>query len=47
MEVLKDGWHAGGSHVVSWDSGRRATGTYFYRFSTSGFNESRKMLLVR
>ncbi|HJP29110.1 MAG TPA: DUF362 domain-containing protein [Candidatus Latescibacteria bacterium] len=47
VEVLKDGWHAGGSHVVSWDSGRRATGTYFYRFSTSGFNESRKMLLVR
>ena len=47
VEVLKDGWHAGGAHVVSWDSGRRATGTYFYRFVTSGFRESRKMLLVR
>jgi|SaaInl4_150m_RNA_FD_contig_31_1094480_length_3046_multi_11_in_0_out_0_1 hypothetical protein len=47
VEVLKDGWHQGGSHVVSWDSGRRATGTYFYRFATTGFQESRKMLLVR
>ncbi len=47
VEVLRDGWHAGGAHVVSWDSGRRATGTYFYRFSTSGFQQSRKMLLVR
>ena len=47
VEVLKDGWHPAGSHVVSWDSGRRASGTYFYRFATTGFQESRKMLLVR
>lgn len=47
IEVLRDGWHAGGAHVVSWDSGRRASGTYFYRFATSGFQESRRMMLVR
>lgn len=47
VEVLRDGWHAGGSHVVSWNSGQRATGTYFYRFLSDGFQQSRKMLLVR
>ena len=47
VEVLRDGWHGAGSHVASWDSGRRATGTYFYRFLSNGFQQSRKMLLVR
>ena len=27
-------------------AGQRATGTYFYRFLTEGFQQSRKMLLV-
>ena len=47
VEVLKEGWHAGGSQVANWDSGQRATGTYFYRFVTGGLEESRKMPLVR
>ena len=47
VEVLRDGWHAAGSHAVSWDSGRRATGTYFYRFLSDGFQQSQKMLLLR
>ena len=47
VEVLVDRWHANGSHVVAWDAGHRASGTYFYRFLTGGFQESRKMLLVR
>ena len=47
VEVLQDGWHGAGSHVASWNSGRRATGTYFYRFLCDGFQQSRKMLLVR
>ena len=47
MKLLQDGWHGAGSPVASWDSGRRATGTYFYRFLSNGFQQSRKMLLVR
>ena len=47
VEVLVDRWHAVGSHTVAWDAGQRATGTYFYRFLTEGFQQSRKMLLVR
>ena len=35
-----------GHHTVAWDAGQRATGTYFYRFLTEGFQQSRKMLLV-
>jgi len=45
--VLVDSWHAGGAHVATWDAGQRASGTYFYRFMTEGFQEARKMLLVR
>jgi len=47
VDVLVDGWRASGAHVVSWDAGHRASGTYFYRFMTEGFQETRKMLLVR
>ena len=46
VEVLADRWHAAGSHVITWDAGNRASGTYFYRFLTHSFQESRKMLLV-
>jgi len=47
VEVLADRWHAAGSHVITWNAGQRASGTYFYRFLTHGFQESRKMLLIR
>ena len=47
VDVLVDSWHAGGAHVATWDAGQRASGTYFYRFMTEGFQEARKMLLVR
>ena len=47
VDVLVDSWRAGGSHVATWDAGQHASGTYFYRFMTEGFQEARKMLLVR
>ena len=47
VDVLVDSWHSGGAHVATWDAGQRASGTYFYRFMTEGFQEARKMLLVR
>ena len=47
VDVLADGWQAPGSHVVSWDAAHRASGTYFYRFLTESFQQTRKMILVR
>lgn len=47
VEVLVDGRRAAGTHALSWDAGRRASGTYFYRLLTPGFQETRKMVLVR
>ena len=47
VDVLLDGWRAGGSHVANWETGRHASGNYFYRFRTEGFEETRKMVLVR
>ena len=47
VDVLVDGWRSKGVHMASWDSGKRATGAYFYRFSTDGFRRTRKMALVR
>jgi hypothetical protein len=47
VEVLADRWHAAGSHAVAWNAGQQATGTYFYRFMTEGFQQAHKMLLVR
>ncbi|MFA6111402.1 MAG: DUF362 domain-containing protein [Candidatus Latescibacterota bacterium] len=47
IDVLVDGWHAAGPHMVPWNAAQKASGTYFYRFLTNGFQETRKMLLVR
>lgn len=47
VDVLVDGWRAGGNHVANWEAGRHASGNYFYRFRTEGFEETRKMVLVR
>lgn len=47
VAVLADGWALQGAHAVTWNSGTNPPGAYFYRFSSSGFSVTRKMLLVR
>ena len=47
IDVLVDSRRPSGAHAVAWNARRRASGTYFYRFRTEGFQEVRKMLLVR
>ncbi|MEW6753049.1 MAG: DUF362 domain-containing protein [Candidatus Latescibacterota bacterium] len=47
VQVLADRWHDAGAHMVSWDAAHQGSGAYFYRFLTEGFQETRKMLLVR
>lgn len=47
IKVLMDGWQKQGIHLVSWNADRQASGIYFYRFKTGGFQETRKMVLVK
>lgn len=47
VDVLVDGWQRKGVHMASWNAGKQASGTYLYRFRTNGFEETRKMVLVR
>ena len=47
VDVLTDSWRSAGVHAIQWDARRRASGTYFYRLLTPGFQETRKMLLIR
>ncbi|MFC1525403.1 DUF362 domain-containing protein [Candidatus Latescibacterota bacterium] len=47
VDVLVDGWRTAGSHPLTWDAGHRASGTYFYRLTAPGFQQSRQMVLVR
>ena len=47
VDALVDGWQRRGAHMASWNAGKSASGTYLYRFRTDGFEETRKMVLVR
>jgi flagellar hook assembly protein FlgD len=52
IRTLLSGFVPEGDHEVVWngrdDSGRPvASGVYFYRFRTSGFTETRKMVLLK
>ena len=47
VDVLVDGLQKRGVHVTSWNAQRKASGIYFYRFRADGFQETRKMVLVR
>jgi hypothetical protein len=51
IETLINGPLAAGRHTVTWrnrrHAGRTATGVYFVRYLTDGFNSSRKVVLLR
>jgi hypothetical protein len=47
VDVLVDDWRPAGAHVASWASGDHASGVYYYRFRTAGFDQARKMTLLR
>ncbi|MCF8240368.1 MAG: PQQ-dependent sugar dehydrogenase [Melioribacteraceae bacterium] len=36
-----------GRHSVKWNAGNMSSGVYYYKLSTSGYTESRKMILMR
>ncbi|MEW5995377.1 MAG: T9SS type A sorting domain-containing protein, partial [Candidatus Zixiibacteriota bacterium] len=47
VAVLADGAYSAGHHTVTWDASRHSSGVYFYRLSTEGFVQTRKMLLLK
>jgi hypothetical protein len=47
VDVLVDDHMAAGSHMAVWNTMGKASGTYFYRFRFGGFDETRKMTIVK
>ena len=47
VEMLVNERQAAGSYEAAWDGSRFASGVYFYRLTAEGFNETRKMILIR
>ena len=47
VDVLVDGYRTAGTHMAVWNTGRIASGTYFYRLRFGGFTETKKMTLLR
>lgn len=36
-----------GEHSITWDGGKVSSGIYFYRLTTNGFTETKKMMLIK
>ena len=47
MAVLVDAERAAGRYTVTWNASDIPSGAYFYRLTSGGFVETKKMLLVR
>ncbi|MDH3938718.1 MAG: T9SS type A sorting domain-containing protein, partial [candidate division Zixibacteria bacterium] len=47
VSTLVDGDYTAGDHSVTWDASSFSSGIYFYRLTSEGFTESRKMLLLK
>jgi hypothetical protein len=47
VEMLVNERQAEGTYEATFDGSRFASGVYFYRLTAEGFNETRKMLLIR
>jgi hypothetical protein len=47
IAVLVDGYREAGTHTVTWDAGRHASGLYLYRLRVGQFCETWKMLLLK
>jgi len=47
VEVLVNEFMNSGSHNISWDASRFASGVYFYRVNAGEFTETKKMVLIK
>jgi hypothetical protein len=47
VETLMDRDMEAGSHTVTWDASKSASGVYFYRISANNFTDTKKMLMLK
>lgn len=47
VDVLVNGYTPAGSHMAVWNTRNYASGTYFYRFRSGDFTQTRKMVLMK
>lgn len=47
VETLVDEFKEAGSYTIGWDASRHSSGIYFYRISSPGFSETKKMTLLK
>lgn len=47
VETLVNDHMEAGAHTVDWDAAKYSSGVYFYRISTPGFSETKKMTLLK
>lgn len=47
VETLIEGWQNSGRHSVTWTSNGHASGAYFFKLRAGGFEETKRMSLVK
>lgn len=47
VTTLADGTYSAGEHTITWDASDMSSGVYFYRLTTDGFTETKKMVLLK
>ncbi|MFC2093619.1 M20/M25/M40 family metallo-hydrolase [Bacteroidota bacterium] len=47
VAVLVNEWHSAGTYSVTWDASVMPSGIYFYRLSSEGYTETKRMVLVK
>ncbi len=47
VATLAEGWQNAGRHTVTWDSNGHASGAYFFKLQAGGFEQTRRMSLVK
>ncbi len=47
IDILVKGWQSKGKQMATWNAGNLASGIYFYRFRTDGFEKVGKMIVAK
>jgi hypothetical protein len=47
VETLANEKQSAGTYESKWDASKFPSGIYFYRLSTDGFSETKKMLMIK
>lgn len=47
VAILAEGMYPAGRHQVTWNAAEHSSGVYFYRLTTDGFVETKKMILLK